>query len=711
MPYEIRKKGNKWCLYNAQTGRRFGCHDSEADAQKQMGIVKSKLQENSARYLVLRGAVGEIRTATFEDRDHVVMPVVALVEGVIWPSNAPAPELVLAEKFSVAPQGWNGRAVFCSHPKIEGQSVSGNSPEVLASSVGLVFNTQANDKRLKMEAWVDKSRAEKCDPGKKLLTRIEALQNGGGKPIEVSVGAYVTVREESGEFGGKKYEAVWDTIVPDHLALLSEEEVGACSVEAGCGTPRAATLHTLSANGLEFEDNGDSVDDDETDLLSLRNIPQSERDKIPAEDFAGPERSFPIVTPEDVSAAAHSLGRTKHDRTAVRKKIIAIAYRKGPRYVAKLPETWKKKKDQKGRSLLGRLFDSLRQSMSSEDMSDMDVRRALQTALNDQKSDTSQCMVEAVYNDHVVYSEWDPENGGPYYYSVPYELNADGSIKLGSNAVEVQPVLSYDPLETATERTTDDKKKFQSMHDYSVELGATCPLKAASEHRCSCQEGDKMKTREERIAALVANSRSGFTEADKTMLAAASDERLAAFEAEVTKTDEKAIERKQRVDKLLADAKSGFTEADRKMLEVASDERLTAFETAASKTEEPKKEEPKKEEPAVEEPKPQTTAEWLKTAPPEVRAMVERQQAQDEARRAELVGALKTAQKEYTEDELKKMELGELERLNRAFGSVAPRVADFSALSPRKPDDSKTPPPPIDLNARIRDARAKQASA
>lgn len=54
-----------------------------------------------------------------------------------------------------------------------------------------------------------------------------------------------------------------------------------------------------------------------------------DRDKIAPEDFAGPDRSFPIVTKADVSDALHSLGRTKHNKAAVRAKIISIAKRKG----------------------------------------------------------------------------------------------------------------------------------------------------------------------------------------------------------------------------------------------------------------------------------------------------------------------------------------------------------------------------------------------
>jgi hypothetical protein len=69
-----------------------------------------------------------------------------------------------------------------------------------------------------------------------------------------------------------------------------------------------------------------------------------DRDKIPDDDFAGPHRSFPIVTPGDVSDAASSLGRAKTDqagRDEIKARIIEIAHRKGKDFVAQLPEAWK----------------------------------------------------------------------------------------------------------------------------------------------------------------------------------------------------------------------------------------------------------------------------------------------------------------------------------------------------------------------------------
>ena len=68
-----------------------------------------------------------------------------------------------------------------------------------------------------------------------------------------------------------------------------------------------------------------------------------DRDKLPAGDFAGPDGSFPIKAPGDVSDAASSLGRTKHARGPIKANIIKIAHRKGASFVAQLPKAWRTK--------------------------------------------------------------------------------------------------------------------------------------------------------------------------------------------------------------------------------------------------------------------------------------------------------------------------------------------------------------------------------
>jgi phage head maturation protease len=76
-----------------------------------------------------------------------------------------------------------------------------------------------------------------------------------------------------------------------------------------------------------------------------------DRDKMDEESFAGPERSFPINSQEDVADALQSLGRTKHDPDAIRANIIRIARRKG----FSLPDSVKDDDDKKVEKAFRRL--------------------------------------------------------------------------------------------------------------------------------------------------------------------------------------------------------------------------------------------------------------------------------------------------------------------------------------------------------------------
>lgn len=190
------------------------------------------------RAITLRSSVGDIRTAKFEGKEHIVIPIVALVEGVIQAMNAPAPELVLAERFSIAPSGWNGRPVFLDHPLDGGIPISGNSPEVLARSFGRAFHAGVDDKRLLMEAWINEEKAEELGgEAAELISRVRA-----NKKIEISTGAFIVLEEKKGTWNGVKYNGVWDIIIPDHLAILSDGSTGACSYTMGCGVRAAASV-------------------------------------------------------------------------------------------------------------------------------------------------------------------------------------------------------------------------------------------------------------------------------------------------------------------------------------------------------------------------------------------------------------------------------------------------------------------------------------
>lgn len=172
---------------------------------------------------------GSIKTASIGDQEHLVVPVVALVEGVLFPSNAEAPELALASEFGKHVDGWNGRPIILGHPKDdEGNPISANLPVLWGDSViGMMFNSTIKDKKLKAEMWINKAKA-----GEDLINRFNT------ETVEVSTGLFADTEESTGFFNGEKYSGIWRSITPDHLAILDAGTIGACSVEDGCGAPR-----------------------------------------------------------------------------------------------------------------------------------------------------------------------------------------------------------------------------------------------------------------------------------------------------------------------------------------------------------------------------------------------------------------------------------------------------------------------------------------
>ena len=176
-----------------------------------------------------------VRTETFNGRDYLVFPIVALKEGVLQGANAASPEYCPADALEQQPAKWNGRPLVMNHPQIQGVFVSANSPSVLEGwAFGYVFNSYYDDGSLKVEGWLDIAEAEaKGGEFQDAVDRINA-----GEVVEVSTGLFCDVIPEQGTFRGQRYSARWANINSDHLAILSKGVLGACSVEAGCGAPR-----------------------------------------------------------------------------------------------------------------------------------------------------------------------------------------------------------------------------------------------------------------------------------------------------------------------------------------------------------------------------------------------------------------------------------------------------------------------------------------
>jgi hypothetical protein len=169
-----------------------------------------------------------IRHETFNGRDHIVAPVIALVEGVHIGSGGalfyPASEM---EKYVEA---WNGRPLPVMHPQDGSNYVSANTPRrIEEQSVGQLFNMRYEDehKRLVGEIWIDVEKAKSISP-----VVLETIQ--AGRKLEISTALYSDGDGKAGEWNGEKFDQTVYNYRPDHLALLPGG-TGACSWEDGCG--------------------------------------------------------------------------------------------------------------------------------------------------------------------------------------------------------------------------------------------------------------------------------------------------------------------------------------------------------------------------------------------------------------------------------------------------------------------------------------------
>jgi hypothetical protein len=203
------------------------------------------------RHVLLKGTTGKVRMETFKGREHFVVPVVGLKEGVVWPVNSGEPEYVTRQAMAKAPDGWNGRPVFVDHPPEDGEQLSSNTPRLLERlQFGYLFNSKFNEDQIEFEAWLDPLLAQ--DVGEEAVRIIERLV--AGEVVEVSVGAIVVCERRSGKFKGQEYVLVWKEITQDHLAMLPEGMEGACSVAMGCGAQRHASAHIIKDNVLMREE-------------------------------------------------------------------------------------------------------------------------------------------------------------------------------------------------------------------------------------------------------------------------------------------------------------------------------------------------------------------------------------------------------------------------------------------------------------------------
>jgi len=195
------------------------------------------VKKQSSNLMHNRATAADHRRETMQGRDYLVIPVVAVREGVL---NG---EFVSGEEIARSVEGWNGRPVVVGHPAdAQGAAVSANAPCVLGQcQVGQMFNARYEDDALKGEIWLDVALARGSEQGAEILRRFEQ-----GIPTDVSTAYFRELEADEGEHGGRAFNGRAVDLMPDHLALLLDD-AGACSWRDGCGAPRTNADESLDA--------------------------------------------------------------------------------------------------------------------------------------------------------------------------------------------------------------------------------------------------------------------------------------------------------------------------------------------------------------------------------------------------------------------------------------------------------------------------------
>jgi hypothetical protein len=170
--------------------------------------------------------MGRARIQKLHGRDHYVVPMVMITEGV-YDGNEGA-FLYPAEEIEKSEMAWNHMPITVWHPKTK---KTAREPKVLnEQACGVVLNTKwnKNTKKLRAEAWFDVEKTGALDD--RVVTNIQ-----NARMTEVSTGLGLKLQKKPGKWtNGRDYVGIARDLQPDHLAVLPAGE-GACSIKDGAG--------------------------------------------------------------------------------------------------------------------------------------------------------------------------------------------------------------------------------------------------------------------------------------------------------------------------------------------------------------------------------------------------------------------------------------------------------------------------------------------
>ena len=167
----------------------------------------------------------EARSVQQDGKSYLVVPGVPVREQVMNTYLLPASE--------IHPEDWNGTPLSIRHAQKNNGSVQVDNPDV--PIIGYLANASWDSSKNRMLAdyYIDETEAMRYPEGQVILGSIK-----NGQMLETSTAYWADEQYVSGVFNGKSYSTIHRNPKRDHIAIFPDSQLGACSIQDGCGVNR-----------------------------------------------------------------------------------------------------------------------------------------------------------------------------------------------------------------------------------------------------------------------------------------------------------------------------------------------------------------------------------------------------------------------------------------------------------------------------------------
>lgn len=171
----------------------------------------------------------------------LVAPMTLIVPGVLDGSKGPL--YYPADEVARNYKQWDGYPLTRNHPTINGSPASAFDEGILDKvGMGVVRNPAIVDNKLVAEGWFHETRTKQVD-----ANIWNALTEGRQIELSTGLGTENEVRNGRCPVTQRGYTAIARNYKPDHVAILTDGQRGACSINDGCGVHNQTLADVFNA--------------------------------------------------------------------------------------------------------------------------------------------------------------------------------------------------------------------------------------------------------------------------------------------------------------------------------------------------------------------------------------------------------------------------------------------------------------------------------